>query len=263
MPEITIRGSSGASIVDWRRWERPASPDRHWRCGRSAMELARAWFRSPAPVVPAEITELFRSHPLTARLHITSGCPEARTPLPPDGSSGPRCHDLLLNGLVEDHLSKTTICVEAKVDEPFGEDIVGDYWNSKLGHRTSDVCPRIRALLDIVFGAAADPNAPPWRDLAYQLLTAVAGTLLQAARDGSDLAVFIVHEFDHSDHCATISRVRLEENHQAFETLVHLLPGLANTAVQPGRLLGPVAFAESEHLSKPLELLLGRADYVW
>jgi hypothetical protein len=54
---------------------------------------------------------------------------------------------------------------------------------------------RIEQLLAIV-----DPDVPvqesKWKDVRYQLLTALCGTILQAQIDGSTLAVLVIHVFD-------------------------------------------------------------------
>jgi hypothetical protein len=52
--EIVLRDSKGLPITDWRAWSRPEQ-DYRWVPGRSAMELARAWFTSAAPVCPPEV----------------------------------------------------------------------------------------------------------------------------------------------------------------------------------------------------------------
>jgi hypothetical protein len=65
MGEFVLKGRDGREIRDWRSWTRPKEPYQ-WHRGRSAMELARAWFVSAVPVCPREIADLLASHPRTA-----------------------------------------------------------------------------------------------------------------------------------------------------------------------------------------------------
>ena len=46
MNELSLEGHDGQPIADWHSWTRPKA-EYHWRAGRSAMELARAWFTGP------------------------------------------------------------------------------------------------------------------------------------------------------------------------------------------------------------------------
>src|SRR6266849_778066 len=123
MSEFVLKAQGGARITDWRSWPRPKK-DYQWRGGRSAMELARAWFVSPVPVCPRGITDLLASNPRTADVGLLEGFPEYVTPLPERGEG--RNHDLLLRG--RGGQGEVVISVEAKVDEPFGENI-GAYWD--------------------------------------------------------------------------------------------------------------------------------------
>ena len=75
MNELSLEGHDGQPIADWRSWTRPKA-EYHWRAGRSAMELARAWFTSPVPICPPEVKSLLESHPVTAGVALTEGWPE-------------------------------------------------------------------------------------------------------------------------------------------------------------------------------------------
>ena len=184
MNELSLTGQDGQPIADWRSWTRPKAAY-HWRAGRSAMELARAWFTSPVPVCPPEVESILESHPATAGVAWTEGWPEYVTPLPERGEG--RNHDLLLVGCRDG--CGVVVSVEAKVDEPFGERI-GDYWlRARESNRRTRVPERIEALVSMVFGSGTRPDAKPWSLLRYQLLTAVAGTAIEAAHRKSDTAV--------------------------------------------------------------------------
>src|SRR5688572_31607928 len=95
---VNERTSPARQITRWEDWSQPAQPDLHWVEGRSAMELARAFFRSGIPCLPPVIDTVLRSNPRFERAAIIEGVPELKTMLPPQGASGPRNHDLWLRG---------------------------------------------------------------------------------------------------------------------------------------------------------------------
>lgn len=249
---------NGWPISDWRRWVRPKSPELHWKCGRSAMELARAWFTSREVIIPKEIEGLFNSHSSVQGISIKLGCPEIETKLP-HSHRGPRNHDLWLKGYVNQKL--VTICVEAKADESFGNETIGSYWSKKVGS-TSKVPDRIAALLEIAFGVKVDSsNSPPsiYSEIPYQLLTGYVGTLLQASNDGSDIAIFIIHEF----HTDVTDIEKIAQNEIALNYFFELIPGIGSGLMAPGKLYGPIACSKSKYISKSVELFFGRAIYDW
>ncbi|OGT34152.1 MAG: hypothetical protein A2W28_06600 [Gammaproteobacteria bacterium RBG_16_51_14] len=226
------------------------------------MELARSWFTSSSPIVPKEFGALLNSHSLTRGVKIESGQPELVTPLPERGEG--RNHDLVLIG--KRRGLSVTICVEAKVDEPFGNQTVGGYWLEARKKRdriknpvTSKAPERIESLLRIVFGNSAKPDHDPWSGIRYQLLAAIAGTVLQAEQAGSFFAVFAVHEF----HTDAIDGDRALENTSAFEHLVRVLTGHHELKVEPGKLYGPIRIFANQYLHKDKELLVGKAVSVW
>jgi hypothetical protein len=255
MSEFVLTGQhGGGEITDWRAWTRPKK-DGQWRAGRSAMELARAWFVSPVPVCPREIADLLASHPLGTGLTLVEGIPEHVTSLPMPGEG--RNHDLLLLG--HGGSGSVVISVEAKVDEPFGETI-GTYWNSASHSDKPTRAPqRIETLLAMAFGAEARPDADPWRGLRYQLLTAVTGTAMEAARRQVSTAVVVVHEF----RTERINAEKAQANARDFETFVGVLLRLPPSTVVPGRLYGPVVLAQGEHLQRPVDLFIGKAVFDW
>jgi hypothetical protein len=241
-------------ITDWRVWTRPKK-DYQWRAGRSAMELARAWFVAPTPTCPREVADLLASHPRTTALQLIQGIPEHVTSLPERGEG--RNHDLLL--LADGENGRTVISIEAKVDEAFGETI-GTYWATAKRSTVPTRAPeRIEALLSMAFGVSARPDSDPWRRLRYQLLTAVTGTAIEAARGQAAAAVVIVHEFrtDSADHD------NVAVNTEDFQGFVGALVGLAPDEVVDGRLYGPASFAPSAHLKRGVDVFIGKAVFDW
>lgn len=254
MNEFLLKGRDGGQITDWRAWKRPKK-DYQWRAGRSAMELARAWFVSPLPLCPREIADLLASHPRTRGVTLVEGVPEYVTALPERGEG--RNHDLLLLG--RGASGSVVVSVEAKVDEPFGQTI-GSYWDT--GRRSAEPTrapERIEALLAMVFGPGARPDADPWRKLRYQLLTGVAGAAIEASRRQADTAVVVVHEF--RTESADAKNVAL--NAEDLRTFVGVLLSLQAGDIVDGRLYGPVGLPSSKHLARAVDLFIGKAVFDW
>ena len=195
------------------------------------------------------------SHPVTAGVALTEGWPEHVTALPQRGEG--RNHDLLLVGYRDG--CAVVVSVEAKVDEPFGERI-GDYWNRARKSKKPTRAPeRIEALVSMVFGSGACPDAEPWSLLRYQLLTAVAGTAIEAAQRQADTAVLVIHEF--LTHNAEAGRV--SDNAQDLGNFVSVLFSQDTDPVQPGHLYGPAVLTANKNLSRAVNVFIGKAVFRW
>ncbi len=217
---MDLHRPKGMAITRWEDWTRPKKAY-HWKPGRSAVELARAWFRCASPSMPGEVRDILQADGIFPDVVVQEAVPELVTPLPERGEG--RNHDLW--ALCEAEEKKFTLCIEAKADEPFGTETVGSYWRSARnrqdkGERTG-VPGRISAMLRMVGVDCSDADECAWAEIPYQLLTAVCGTALQAERDGSGVGVMVVHEFQTWETC--------EEKHQlngkAFGCFVELLGG--------------------------------------
>jgi hypothetical protein len=191
---------------------------------------------------------------------ITRGIPECVTPLPGRGEG--RNHDLVLVGRSD--AGQVTICVEAKADEAFGE-VVGKYLaqtkkKAAAEGRRTNLPARASALVQLLFGPDASSEAEPWRSLRYQLLTGAAGALLQADLDGSEIAVFVVHEFLTE---AVDRGGKVRANASDLEKFVGALVGESHGSKSVGNLAGPVRFSTGKFLHRPLSLLLGKVTFDW
>jgi len=259
MGSLVITDKGAKEITDWRKWTRPKS-SYHWKAGRSAMELARAWFSAPTPVVPPEVTAILETSPLTKGTILLRGQAEYVTPLPELGEG--RNHDLWLKGSVAD--GSVTVCVEAKADEPFGEPI-GAYVEkvlaktARLGQGTK-LPQRADTLLRIIFGREASARSMPWSNLRYQLLTGVAGTAIQAGIDDSSVGVFLVHEFLTE---AVDREQKVPENAAAFADFIKVLSHTSEIEVTSGKLYGPYEVRQCKHVSHDVKLLIGKITYDW
>lgn len=248
MRHIPLTDTAGSPIDKWDGWSRPKS-DYQWKRGRSAMELARAWFRTPKSTAPDEFTALLESAEVTRGLAIKGGRPELVTPLPERGEG--RNHDLWLTATTIH--GKVTVCVEAKADEPFGDRLGKQIVTARKRQPQTRVAERARALLTLLFGGDHNPEGAPWRELRYQLITAAAGAVLQAQIDKSVACVLVVHEF----HSNLTKAEHLAANQADLQAFVSQLDAGAGTIV-PGELIGPIKIPAGVLLTGGMPLYIGK-----
>jgi hypothetical protein len=111
-----------------------------------------------------------------------------------------------------------------------------------------------RALLSILFGGDRKLEGAPWRELRYQLITAAAGTLLQAWIDGSAAGVLLIHEF-RSNETKPEQLAANQADLEAFIALLH--PESATIAA--GQMLGPIQIPSSALLAGGMPLYIDKA----
>lgn len=242
------------SINSWTEWPRPKKPELHWKAGRSAMELAKAFLPPNArgPKLPAALARLFRGAGRFANLVIDEGVPELLTDLPPHGAKGPRNHDMWLRGQSAGGL--VGIGLEAKADESFDE-VIGEKYRTALrkrGAKSSTRTPeRFAAVTSLALGrevGAAELTECPLR---YQLITGVAGTLLQSAREKRDIAAFVVYEL-----ASAITEERKRAlNGRDYDAFARALPAAPTTA---SGLIGPIRYTANHVLPRDVEFWLGK-----
>lgn len=245
------------SVADWREYAGPKLPQQ-WAPGRSACELATAWFRTGQAAEPRELRDLLESRVETRSLQIADVFPEHQIRF--DAHRGePRNADIAFVGRGKAGLVAVT--VEAKGDETFGPTVsaaLGDALERRLAKTASRGMRRIRdlalslvpALEPPVKGARRRPIAAVGA-LRYQLLTAVAGTLAYAEQNSARSAVLIVHEFQTTETSP--------ENHGAnardYDAFLHRLGVKAGVNRE---LLGPVAIPGGPLFSKRTALFIGK-----
>ena len=215
------------SVEEWGEHAGPASHE-HWKDGRSAKELAKAWIGGAGPDA---LIALLNTCPETANLRIEEAVAEAQVGFD-SYPGGKRNHDLLIHGRTAG--GSIVIGLEGKADETFGETIKS-YASKSAAKRArkepTNAPERLKGLLEDIAGHSLTEK-PAFGDLRYQLFSAVAGTLAAVAAD--DMAAFIVHEF--ATHLTT-PRKR-EANKQALAEFVEAITG---TVVPDGDawLVGP------------------------
>lgn len=197
MQEIRLLSSKGVSLRSLEDWLNHAGPKmgiRHWKDGRSAKELAKAFLRDGSPMVPSEIQSFITQLPMPdLRLH--TGLAEHVTALDSFSGEG-RNHDMVLLGQCGNS-RQVLIGLEAKADEPFDDTIATrlEKNRDKIESGMSNVGKRIENLGKALFGSSFSSEDS---HLRYQLMTGAAGTLAEARLRGADVAVFLVYEMTSS-----------------------------------------------------------------
>lgn len=207
------------------------------------MELARAWCPEGGPECPTAISALLSTHEWTRDLRLDEVRPEHVTPLPERGEG--RNHDLWARGTAGSN--PFTLCVEAKADEPFGDTIGENCAKALQRSDATGAVRRARALLQVAFGAEAAPDRDPWKFLRYQLLTAIAGTALQARMDGATRAALVIHEFQGSQ----TDRARLERNAADLQAFLANLNDGKPVKLSEGCFVGPWAIRTGPATTPP------------
>lgn len=135
--------------------------------------------------------------PALEGLRLTSIVVEAQSAV--DQYRGSRNHDAVVHGVLPDG-ARVVVCVEAKAGESFGGTVEQHFAAAEVAkrraekeHKTSNLPARVEALIKRFFNATTtDPSVQAQR---YQLLTALAGTLSEAATHKASHAVLFVHAF--------------------------------------------------------------------
>ena len=234
------------SIGDWFKWAPPKMGARQWKDGRSAKELTRCWFRSGAASPPEEL-RLLLEQAFSAEIRFHEGKPECVIDLDHFPGEDRNCDLVLLCGL---GMQRMVVNVEAKADEPFGDTTIGDCYDRTADSR-SNVPARIRQLSLALFERPPDESI---RKLRYQLLHAVAATLIEAAASGAELGLFLVHEF----RSVGLNSKKLAQNSTDLENFVRAFPELAVAVLEKNQILGPVSVPGGERVPRSVPLYLGK-----
>jgi len=156
-----------------------------------------------------------------------------------------RNHDLILSGLSDD--KKVLVSVEAKADEPFGELIC----NVGSNNPNSKIPQRLELLKNSIFGRTTDDMIG---NVRYQLLTGVAGALIEAKNWGAGISVFIVHEF--VSKALDYKKVKLNSND--FKYFVRILSEKPDLAIQPDELIEIGIVRGGEFVPSDIKLFIGK-----
>jgi uncharacterized protein DUF6946 len=242
---INKSGHEIRSVDDWFMYAPPKTGEGQWKDGRSEKELARSWFRKGFACPPAEMRVLLE-RAFRTEIAFDEAKPECVIRLDVFAGEHRNC-DLVV--LCNVGAKRMVINVEAKADEPFGG-LTGEYYDRQTGSG-SKVPARIRQLSLALFGREPDEAI---RKLRYQLLHATAATLIETERSGTELGLFLVHEF----RSTGLNRNKLTQNATDWENFIHAFPELATAQVEKNQILGPVSVPGGGRVPNSVLLYLGK-----
>ena len=239
------------SLADWKVLGGPKSTNQ-WVPGRSAVEAARSWLHDGGRTFPPAVARILASHPDFGRTVSWRGEPEAKLPF--DAFAGePRNTDVLV--VAQDSFGTYVLAVEAKADESFGATVaetLSDAVERKVENPKSNGVARVQQLVTALLGPRRSGEAKIG-DLRYQLLTAVAGALCEAERQGIDRAVLLVQEFITSKTDDKKHRMNADDLNLFLERLSHGSAGALGT-----HLVGPFLVPGTPLLTKEIRLYVGK-----
>lgn len=170
------------SLKDWQQLL--ADPEKHWRKGYSAYELAYSWMNSAG--FPVSVDNVLDNSGFSEfkDLKIDIAYPERRTNL--NDSRKPSQTDLMVfaNGAN----GRVVIGVEGKVDESFGPIVHARYSNTEANRsRLNFLCSQ----LELSSGKV--------EYVRYQLIHRSVATILEAKNCNAKIALMLVHSFSEKD----------------------------------------------------------------
>lgn len=169
--------TKGAS--SWR--ELLADPNKHWKDGYSAKELAMAW--EGVSGFPKEVKQIFTKSDvhLFQDIDILYAFPEFKVSIP----GGIRASQNDLYVLAKGSDGTVVIMVEGKVCEDFGPLIKEKIANGQAEKRLNFLRKKLEIDDKIDIG-----------EIRYQLLHRTVSAILEAERIGAKAALMLVHSFD-------------------------------------------------------------------
>ena len=166
---------------DWRALL--TSPKKHWKCGKSAKELAYCW--ENCEEFPPEVEMILKQSDAFDRVELLMAFPEWVVKLPSSGRQSQNDIWALAktpNGLV-------SIAVEGKVNESF--DVTLGQWKKDA---SQGKLKRLKYLMSCL-----GLNAEPPSHVRYQLIHRTASAVIMAERFGANAAVMLVQSFSPTD----------------------------------------------------------------
>ncbi len=234
------------SLHEWFYKCPPQGKMKHWKDGRSAKETAKHWVHT----IPQPFKDLLKER----QLNYLLCSPESVSKFDAYGGNG-RNHDLLLLAKDKDS-KKAVISIESKVDESFGDTLskrIVAAGKKKIEKPTSKALDRISELRIALFGMENENQL----DLRYQLLTAVAGTIAEAKKQGATSAYFLVQTFISDE----IDSNKHNQNKEDLNKFLKVFTKEKYSKIENNEILGPFKIeTNNEYLSNDIDLWIGKYE---
>lgn len=210
---MIFNNNQSNNLEQWRSML--ASPDRQWKQGFSAYELAHEWGKQSTGEFPESVSIVLDSANSSIVKHAKPAYlfPEYKVYL--DTKKAPSQNDLYI--LAKSNREDIVIMVEGKVEEPFGE-IVGKWLTDKITRRNR---------LDFLCKTIGLNNIPD--HIHYQLLHRTASVIIEANRIDAKYGMMMVHSFS--------------EHHSGFKEYEDFL-SLYGLKAEKNNVVGPVTINE-------------------
>lgn len=176
------------NLESWKTAFIEVDKEDNWKEGRSACTLAK-YFTTPNIEESDGIKKIKEYFEALGFSNPRFESAEIEHPSPFDEYSSPRMQDLVIWG--ESEKGRILVCIEAKVDEEFGDVLNQAYKNAKQEfdknpNSKSKRKARIEKLCDTYLNVSAESiNSEPENNIRYQLLYYLAGSICEAKEYGN------------------------------------------------------------------------------
>lgn len=182
---MKISNKNNRLITDLESWKTAfieVDKEKNWKEGRSACTLAK-YFTTPNIEESYGIKKIKEYLKALGFSNPRFESAEIEHPSPFDKYSRPRMQDLVIKG--ESEKGRILACIEAKVDEKFGNEVLNQAYKKakqdKIKYPNSNRQKRIEELCDKYLNVSAESiNSEPENNIRYQLLHYLAGSICEA-----------------------------------------------------------------------------------
>ena len=170
------------NLESWKTAFIEVDKEKNWEEGRSACTLAK-YFTTPNIEESEGIKKIEEYFEALGFSNPRFESAEIEHPSPFDEYSRPRMQDLVIKG--ESEKGRILACIEAKVDEKFGNEVLNQAYKNakqyKIKHPNSNRQNRIEELCDKYLNVSAESiKSGDDNNIRYQLLHYLAGSICEA-----------------------------------------------------------------------------------
>lgn len=175
------------NLESWKTAFIEVDKEKNWEEGRSACTLAK-YFTTPNIEESYGIKKIKEYFEALGFSNPRFEYAEIEHPSPFDEYSSPRMQDLVIWG--ESEKGRILVCIEAKVNEKFGNEVLNQAYKKakqeKIKDPNSNRQNRIEKLCDTYLNVSAESiNSEPENNIRYQLLYYLAGSICEAKEYGN------------------------------------------------------------------------------